>query len=214
MDSDALSLEARLVRVDDTDYQQLTLTGYQFDIDGSRNSEGIALSGTWLRKITPLWRIGITAQAGRIDFGDSLEVKDVDRYKAGLMGVYNVGENAEGQWLLRAGAGTDEPRLSSSRYARDFIYAGSSFSWKFSPTIRAAVYLDYQNSQFEEVFFEQLYTEQREDDRYRLTGSVDWKFRPDWVLTHSLAYTRNDTFVDIFEYERFEAMLRLRYKFQ
>ncbi len=214
VDSDALSLETRLVRVSETDYQQLTLTGYQFDIDGSRNSEGIALSGTWLRKIAPQWRIGVTAEAGRIDFGDNLEVKDVDRYKAGLLGVYSVGENGQGQLLLRAGAGTDEPRLSSSRYARDFIYAGSSFSWKFNPAIRAAINLNYQNSQFKEVFFEQLYSDKREDDRYRLTGSVDWKFRPRWVLTHSLAYTRNDTFVDIFEYERFEALLRLRYKFQ
>ncbi len=214
VDSDALTARIQFARVTETDYQSLGITGYQFDIDGSRNSEGLVLSGTWLRKLTPAWRLGITAEAGRLEYSDSLEVKDVDRYKAGLLGVNTMGENGQGQWLVRAGAGTDEPLLSSSRYERDFLYAGSAFSWKFSQAFRAVVSLDYQNSQFKEVFFEQLYSEQREDERYRLTGSIDWRFRPNWMLTHTLAYTRNDTFVDIFEYERFEALLRLKYTFK
>ncbi len=214
VDSDALSMDTRLVRVTDTDYQQLKLTAYQFDIDGKRNSDGMALSGSWLRKVSPLWRIGIQGEAGRIEFSESLEVKDVDRFKAGLIGVYSLGENAQGQVLFRAGAGTDEPRISTSRYERDFIYAGASLGWKFNETVNANVAIDYQNSQFSEVFFEQLYSSKREDDRYRIAATANWAFRPSWTLSHSLTYTRNDTFVDIFEYERFEALLRLRYKFQ
>ncbi|MFK8028977.1 MAG: tetratricopeptide repeat protein [Gammaproteobacteria bacterium] len=214
VDSDALFVDLRLVRATETDYQQLSLTGYQFDIDGSRNSEGASLSGTWLRKITPLWRIGITGDAGRISFSENLAVKDVDRFRAGLIGVYSLGDDAQGQVLLRAGFGTDEPRQTDSRYARDFTYAGASLSWRFNSGVRTFLNADFQNSQFEEVFFEQAYTDKREDDRYRLAGLVEWNFRPDWVLSHSLTYTRNDTFVDIFEFERFEALVRLRYTFQ
>lgn len=213
VDSDALTAQVRLARTTETDYQQVTLTGYQFDIDGSRNSEGFNLAGIWLRKIAPQWRIGITADAGRINFQETLEVKDVDRYKAGFIGVYSMGDDGQGQWMLKAGAGIDDPRLSESRFEREFIYAGTSLSWRFNPRVRGVLNVDYQSSQFEQVFFEQLYTDRREDDRYRLAASLDWSFRPGWELNHTLSYTQNDTFVDIFAYERFQAMLRLRYTF-
>lgn len=213
VDSDALSADVRLVRTTDTDYQQLTLSAYQFDLDGNRNSDGLTLSGVWLRSLTPRWHLGITADAGRIDFEDRLEVRDVDRYKAGLMAVYSFGENGQGQWLLRGGAGTDEPRLADSRFERNFTYAGASLSWRFNSALRSVINVDYQNSQFENVFFEQLYDDKREDDRFGLAASLDWQFRPRWRLSHTLTYARNDTFIDIFEYERFQALLRLSYTF-
>ncbi|MEM7084471.1 MAG: hypothetical protein AAF465_17250, partial [Pseudomonadota bacterium] len=179
----------------------------------SGNSRGVNVSGNWLRAITPQWRLGVTADAGQIDYASNLDVKDVNRFRAGLVGVYQFGENGQGQWLTRVGAGMDDPRQSLSRYARDFLYATTAVSWQFNPRTRVVVSALYESSQFDEIFFEQLYDRRREDDRARIAATIDWSFRPRWRLSHSLAYTQNDTFVDIFEYERFEALLRIRYKF-
>ena len=34
-----------------------------------------------------------------------------------------------------------------------------------------------------------------------------WQFKPDWVLSPSLAYYRNDSNVPLFEFDRYELML-------
>ncbi|NNF17753.1 MAG: tetratricopeptide repeat protein [Gammaproteobacteria bacterium] len=213
VDSTVSTLNVGLTRRVDGDTQMLRLSAYDLKVDGDSNSRGVNLSGIWLRRLTDDWKIGITGDFGIIRYGDKLKVKDVNRGLLGLMGSLDFGPDKRGALSVRIGYGTEDPEQADSRYARDFGYASASLTWIFSPRVRSHLSMYYQDSSYDEVFFEQRFTAPRADDLYRGIASLDWMFRPNWTFSHTLSYSLNDTFVDIFAYERFEAKVRINYQF-
>lgn len=214
VDSRAIRAAVGVNYINGGDMARLGLSMYELEVDGNNNSEGLRLQGAWMRKIGEVWRVGLNGEIGRVEFTENLAVKDVDRMSGGLLLDRRVGPDGQGALSFSVGLGSDDPLQDSSRYSRDFYYVSSSLNWAFSDTFRSNLLLSYRNSQYDEVFFEQLFTEVREDDLYRVSGTINWDFRDNWSLMHRLAYTHNDTFIDIFEYERFEASLQLNYVFR
>ncbi|MEO1574844.1 MAG: tetratricopeptide repeat protein [Pseudomonadota bacterium] len=210
-DSDVYALGARLDRRAGRQSQSLALDAFTLSLDGTRNSTAFALTGDWRFDITDTLSVGPAVRLGQIRFQDSLSVKDVDQWAIGAVLGWRFGADGQGGLNSSVMVGRDEPVEDASRYARDVWLWNSSLTWRFSDALSSALALSVERGAFDDVFFEQVFTDAREDLAFRARGAVDWQFAPRWRLQHALSYRMNDTDVGVFEFERFEMSLGVRY---
>ena len=200
-----LSVGLRHVKEGETRFVRLQT--YRLDIDGELNSEGLALTGAWEREVRRGLRLGVFGRIGRTEYGDSLSVKDVDTIVGGLSASWSFGPGGRGSLGGALLAGTDDPRVDTSRYARDMAGVRINAGWAFSPQIRAQFTAGLMQSDYDAVFFEQQFDSPREDTLFNAGVSVQWRLSPKWLMSHDLFYTNNDTDVDVFAFERVQTSL-------
>ncbi|MBT8136606.1 MAG: tetratricopeptide repeat protein [Gammaproteobacteria bacterium] len=188
--------------------RSLRLQGYQVEVDGRDNSAGLALAGSWDFNVRRNLRLGVLGRIGQVKYGDELKVKDVDQYLLGITSnwTYAGGRGSLGGSLL---AGTDEPLQADSRYGRDTFGLRFTAGWNFSSQFRAQFTAGLLQSDYDAVFFEQQFDAPREDTLTQLSVKLDWRITPKWLMSHLVAYTNNDTDVDVFEFERVETSLSI-----
>jgi hypothetical protein len=71
--------------------------------------------------------------------------------------------------------------------------------------------LEARASEYEQAGL--LFSEAREEQYYRALLALDWRPRANWRIGPRLQYTRNQSNIDLYEYERTEIQLRARYDF-
>ncbi len=195
-----------LRRISERSRQSLRLQTYRVDVDGEKNSDGVALSGSWDRQVRRNLRLGLLGRLGQVRFGEELRVKDANQILAGLTARWSFGggRGEVGGSLL---AGSDDPRESESRYARDLLGLRFDAGWNFGPQFRAQFTAGLMESDYDSVFFEQEFDSPRSDTLTNAAIRLDWRISPKWLMSHVVAYTNNDTDVKIFAYERVETSL-------
>lgn len=210
-DSDVAALALRLDQSRGGQHRFIGLDAFTLYLDGRRNSTAFALSGHWLFDVGTRWSVGPTFRLGQVRFEDALAVKDVDQWSLGAMARTLFGSDGQGALTTAVAFGEDRPTQDGSRYARDAWLWNTNVNWAFSERLTSALGLSVEQGLFDNVFFEQVFSEPREDLAVRARGAVDWRLGSRWRLQHSLSYRMNDTDVSVFEFERFEATLGLRY---
>lgn len=187
--------------------RSVQLQYYRVDIDGELNSKGLALAANWEFAVARQTRLGIFGRVGQTRFGTALRVKDVNQLLLGTSANYSFAAGNRGTLGAALLLGTDDPRMSGSRYARDLYGLRLSAGWAFSPQIRAQFTAALMQSDYDQVFFEQRYDSPREDTLSSAAVKLQWRLSPRWLLSHEVAYTNNDTDVDVFAFERVETSL-------
>ncbi|MFK7888616.1 MAG: tetratricopeptide repeat protein [Gammaproteobacteria bacterium] len=210
-DSNVISASTRLMRKAGRQEQSISLQGFTQSVDGRRNSTALLIAGDWRFGLGNAGWLGPQVQFGSVRFEDALEIKDVNRWSIGMIGGLRFGPVGQGGLQASAGVGGDDPQRDGSRFGRDFWRLDSNLTWAFSDTLNVALGVGVEQSRYDNVFFESLFTEAREDTTWRSRGAVDWQFAPRWRLQHSLSYRVNETDVTVFEFDRFEATLGVRY---
>ncbi len=200
-----ISVGLRHVRQGET--RALRLQAYRLDIDGSLNSEGLALTGAWEREVRRRLRLGLFGRVGRTEYGRSLSVKDVDQLVGGFSASWSFGSGGRGTLGGAVLAGSDDPRMAGSRYARDLSGVRLNAGWAFSSQIRAQFTAGLMRSDYDAVFFEQQFNSPREDTLTNAGISVQWRLSPKWLMSHDLMYTNNDSDIAVFAFERVETSL-------
>lgn len=187
--------------------RSLQLQYYRLAIDGDLNSKGLALAGNWEFALSRQLRVGLFGRLGQTRYGEDLRVKDVNQLLFGSSASYAFGLGDRGSVGAALLLGSDDPRMSGSRYARDLVGLRLNAGWAFSPQIRAQVTAGVMQSDYDAIFFEQRYTSPREDTLSTIAVRLQWRLSPQWLMTHEVAYSNNDTDVDVFAFERVETSL-------
>ena len=183
---------------------------YQLNIDSDTNSKGGAFTGAWAYAIRPTLELGVFGRAGALRFTDALEVKDVDQWHFGGTVALAFGGGNEGSLLLALLAGADDATRSGSLYSRDIYGLRGTATWKFSDTKRARISLGVLESNYDSVFFEQQYSDKREDTATQASAAFDWFITEDWLTSFLVTYLNNSTEVDIYDYERVQAVVSVQ----
>ena len=194
----------------DDDRLQLTtlLVGSYTQLDGSFNNNDIGVEiGLQSLLSNPHWRFLGNLRLARVSYDDDISIQDVDQ------GILSLGfEWAENEGKFRRlGAvgivGRDSARESGSPYSRSQL----GFRIFGSRQLDERLWLLGQGGALFSDYDGDFFGEQRDDALYQVVAALAWQpFKdPRWSLQPHLAYYKNDSDVDIFEYDRTELGLTL-----
>ncbi len=204
VDSTVLSGSGGLRWVGEGHSATLRLSGYRLNVDGDLNSQGGALNAAWEKELSRNLRGGAIARLGVVRYDDELAVKDVDQLLVGGRLAWTFGAERQGELVATALLGRDEATESGSRYSRDVYGLKFAGGWGLTPTVRLTFSASGLVGDYDDVFFEQLYDETREDTLVQGAFGIEWRVSRRWLFRHLLAYSRNITDVEIFEYDRLQ----------
>lgn len=210
-DSEVFSGALRLRHERAGQRRTIAVQAYGLRLDGDSNSSAANVVGDWQFRIGQSWWLGPLARFGIVRYEDSLQIKDANQWALGATASWQFGTSGQGALNASLLGGHDDPRDAASRYERDFIRLSGSLNWRFHERVAGMLSASYEDSDYDTVFFEQAFTQPRSDITYRGRGTLDWRMTRRWHLSHSLSYTLNVTDISVFEYERFELGLGLRY---
>ncbi|MEL7451587.1 MAG: tetratricopeptide repeat protein [Pseudomonadota bacterium] len=181
---------------------------YRLDIDGSLNSQGGALTGAWAYAVRPAMELGVFGRVGALRFGDALE--GVDQWQVGATFATAFGGRNQGAVLITAFSGKDDATQTGSLYSRDIYGVRGTATWNLSDSKRLRLSLGLIESRYDGVFFEQEFSDEREDTATQATGAFDWFITEDWLATFLVAYLNNSTDVEVYDFERIQAVVTVQ----
>jgi outer membrane protein len=155
------------------------------------------------------WQASLDLRGGPVRYADALEVREVDQALYVLGADYTL----PGITQLRLGAqligGNEDARLSGSPYGRDQLGGRLTASWRVLPRARGYVYAGALRSDYDGPFF----GEDRRDTQRTAGAYLVWRAfpSPKLALIPRLTYVDNQSRVDLFEYDRTEFGLSLRW---
>ncbi|OZG75222.1 hypothetical protein BTA51_02230 [Hahella sp. CCB-MM4] len=108
--------------------------------------------------------------------------------------------------------GTENPRTDGGAYlVKDFNSVGYKIRYQASSTLTpylgASGYFAHYKAEHP------VFGETRSDDSYQATAGGEWKFGQDLSLIADLAYTKNMSNLDLYDYSRWKGEFRIRKKF-
>jgi len=94
---------------------------------------------------------------------------------------------------------------------RDIIEFRGRFAATPAPEWELTSSVRWRSSEYETNTFP--FTKTRDEDFYSMSVNLNWRLTAQWRIGPRIAYSRNDSNLDLFEYERNVAEIRARYTF-
>lgn len=215
VDSDRLAVAASLVwRQGNTTLNgglgaSVNYLDSDFPFDGDKNQNGLTLDLGARQLLDQRWLAGFDLRVGQVRYEDDLEVRDVDQ----AIYAFTLEHFWPGPRQARLGAtligGNEDAVQSGSPYGRDQMGLRLTSSWQFTPRARSYVFLGSLDSDYDGPFF----GTDREDSQTTAGWYVIWRAfsSANWALVPRLIYTDNSSDIALYEYDRAEIGLSLRW---
>lgn len=190
-------------------YSRSELDGdFPFSGDYNNSETGVEF-GTRIQVAAPyLFLIG-NLRIARIEYQDDISVQDVDQYLLSTGYEWVEGENMFRRIGVVAIFGSDEARKNSSPYGRDRLGVRVFGSRKMASRLWFMAEGGFVSSGYDGKFF----TEERDDDLFRVATALDWRpfADPRLSLQPHISYLKNRSSIELFEYDRTELGVTLRW---
>jgi outer membrane protein len=179
-----------------------------FPFGGDKNSHGATLDLGARQALGERWLLGADIRHGQVRYED-IEVRDVDQTIYALSLEHFFADVRQ----LRVGAtligGKEDATESNSPFGRDQAGYRVSASWLMSPIARSYLYAGSLKSDYDGLFF----GAKREDTQRTLGWYLVWRVFPsqNWALVPRFSYTDNDSDIALYEYDRTEVGLSIRW---
>ena len=190
---------------------------------GDFNHHGAALDLGLSRALSARFRIGGELRAAAVRYDDNLDIRDVNQYifagtveyqenlvyqpRFGLSLILGRDDAQNGlpptAANLAAGVAGEEP------YERELRGLRATYSWIYNPRFRWYLQGGYLRSEFDGPFF----GEDRSDNQFLagISAQIANFISPRWSWNPYLLYVSNDSDIELFEYDRFEAGVLFRW---
>lgn len=189
------------------------LQNYNLDNDDYRTLSGI--SGVWSKQLSNNSLMKLFAGVNSLSY-DTQAWKDAKQI--------NVGANyllaGEGNWspLYFAGAfiGVEDPEspgiLADGQVDR--VFYGGNLGVQLTPfkDLNITPALTYQVSQYAGVDW--IYNIKRKDDFAMFNLNLEWVLKPSWTLLANYSFTKAGSNIELYDYDREQVMLGMRYNFK
>ncbi|MGH1462368.1 MAG: surface lipoprotein assembly modifier [Neptuniibacter sp.] len=186
---------------------------YRIDNDQYRNLAGVRAA--WSRQLSKQSVVKAYAALNKLTY-ETNTWKDSKLSSLGITYLYGASGNWQPLYFLSVFVGSESPDehgvLSNAEVDRD-IYGGNlGVQVKPLSSLLMTGSLTYQASDFEGNDW--IYGIARKDDYLSASLSAEWQFAQSWTLLGSYRYADVDSNIELYEYNRQQVQLGLRYSFQ
>lgn len=186
--------------------------GQRFYLDGERYQDSAGVDAGWRWQATARTGVQLSAQYSRMTYPDQ-PLRDSSLWLGGLGGNH----------LLRSGRATrlsahlfggredaDEDTDAAEAIAgRDLYGAGVGLDARLGDAWSLGLQALAFQSEYDAP--NALFGEARDETQYQAEAHLDWEPTERWRLGPRLRYSRRDSNIDLYEYDRLRAELRVRY---
>lgn len=181
--------------------------GYWATRDGDPNQNYLGLDAVFGNRISEKWDLTFGIRGGSIRHDDAIETLDVNRvlYRGGLS--YRFG--SPGTFGIEIVGGDDSERLASSPYGNSKLGGRLTLFVPVGSNAELFASTGSLTSEYDGIFFGSM----REDTQ--VSSIVQITFRDVWSeglsLTPRIRYVDNDSNIALYDYDRTEVGLQLRW---
>lgn len=180
-----------------------------FPLTGDLNHRGGALDLGVASQLAPNTRLSADFRVGAIRYDSSQSIRDVNQYVGSLGAVFQISGPGSPVFGLVGVAGIDDEVKKASPYGRSLYGTRATSSWTVLEGLQANLQGGALRSDYEGDFF----NKKRKDLQLLAAGSLDISNRryPALMVSPYLLYVTNDSNTAIFEYDRAEVGVNLRW---
>jgi len=228
-DTLGLDVRAGIVHESKSSRLRLGVFGGQYELGGLHNSDSTGIKGDWRYAFSPSNQLNVFAQSVKYRFVDPvMQPNDIDQQAMGLGWRYVL---ADGKSSLSGSvhSGTEKdvaPEITVSGYVNPIINPGGGRNdgAKRFKGVRAGGQTDInerttlfatagmQTGDYSKINY--LFLVKRKDIQRDAKLGANWHMNRLWSLRPQLSYSRNDSNIAIYSYERTDVSLTLRRDFR
>ncbi len=204
------------------EHLQLSLLGGQYHLGGARYSEAAGAKGEWRHEFSPSNQLSLIAQQTRYSFADvAMQPNDFLQQagsagwihvfadgKSSVSAHYYFGSEQDISTLVTATT-PDGGRIDGAR-----SFNGLRIGLQSAITAKTTLFFNsgLQMSHYSRT--NSLFLRQREDRLFDLTAGSDWHWDKLWTLRTQLYYSRNDSNIEVYSYDKTDISLTVRRNFR
>jgi len=180
-------------------------------LDNATTRENYGVAAAWQYLVGSEDQIAVSAGAARFQYEqESLVANDFDLFQvaAGWVHAINNGRGAVG---LTALGGLDDATRDRVDGDRPFYGARITLQNSFTDRIGAFLFAGAQRGKYSRP--NPSFDSTRRDALYDVTAGVVWSFAPGWSLRPQIVYTKNDSNIALYEFDRTDISINVRKDF-
>jgi len=221
---DSLSLDARSGVWFDakTDHLRIGVLGGRYNLGSSHYSDTTGVNAGWSHVFSPSDQLKVFGQYAKYRFVDVvMQVNDYDQRAAGVGWLHVLADGRSTLFgSLYQGTEKDVSTIvtqatpTGGRADGDKRFSGSRFGGQAAvfenTTLFANAGIQFGDYDKENIYFQRL----RKDRLFDLTAGADWHWEKLWTLRPQLNYSKNDSNIAIYAYDRTDVSLTIRRDFR
>ncbi|WP_169828910.1 surface lipoprotein assembly modifier [Marinobacterium jannaschii] len=193
---------------------QLALNAQNYQLDNNDYRDSYGVGGQWTYALSKTAIVTTSLDYSQLDY-DTADWKDSDLVSLGVNGVI-VGN---GHWtpVYFAGgfAGREKPDSPGvlADAGVDRLFFGGHIGARIEPYdgLQLTTTLVAQRSNYRGTDF--IYNIRRDDNYLALALDASWKLPHDWRFISGISYSRNDSNIELHDYDRTQVRLGVQYQF-
>lgn len=205
-----------------TNRVRLGMLGGQYNLGGSRNSDSTGFKGEWHHVFSPGNQLNAFAQSLQYRYADPLiKQNDIDQQSLGLgwlhvmtggkssfSGSVYYGSDQDVSTIISAASPTGGRNDGGRNFSGFRIGGQTALNEKTILFSNAGL----QISDYSKVNY--YFLRQRNDRLFDLKLGADWHWDKSWTLRPQLGYSRSDSNIAIYGYDRMDVSLTIRRDFR
>jgi len=212
-DLDVLAGEAGYAVIRENVRLSVSGRAQRVDLDDQEFQSSTSLLGTWQRNAGDGWSQGITAAYTAVRYDTSTNPDNNLRDVNQILLSGNLGKSS-GRFLHNVSVyfgDEDAQRDAGSNNAQKFYGVAFSEQIQFRPGHVPYIRISFHKSENKSVA--PVFNIDREDDTFSTSLGWIWQFNRNINITSDVTYTKNDSNIDLYAYDRVKYQTGLRYQF-
>lgn len=198
---------------DDDNNFSVVLNKSRYYLDSDPNRDTIGATGVWQYTVNPQYQISLFGAYNRVRYvPKALEVEDINQVIGGISWLYAIDQ--EGKTLISAALFFGHEADIRDRADGGKDIRGVRLGGQHSFTDSLAVYggLGFQEGDYERQNV--AFSAKRQDYQYDASLGLSWRVADQWSVRPQVSYSRNDSNIVIYDYDRTDISVTARWDFR
>ncbi len=188
---------------------QWGLSGNAVQVNGEPNSRSAGSVLEWTHQLTPSYQLGVSGRYAQLRYPKELRIKDVDQALWSMKLSRAVARPLYSEVGLLLSTGRDFRTDLVSRYEKTFSGIRLFSQLPLTSTLMLGTALGYADSDYQGLFFGLPRADRQQDAVLELR----WLVARGWSVKLLVLYTKNNSDINIYEYDKTDVGLGLRWNF-